>query len=162
MHIMKSLKRNLFLLKIWIAYIDYSVESNNKDLTFEVGEYVGVSKCKNNFEKRLLPSKHLLVFKASWRRLQDMSWRRFQYVFSVTILCLPRRLEDVLQRCHEDVLKTSWRHLARHLQDVLENEKLLRWWRLENMSWRLLEDMSWWCLQSDLESSKMFTGVICT
>ena len=30
-----------------------------------------------------------------------------QHVFSVTILRLPRRLEDVLRRCLEDVLKTS-------------------------------------------------------
>ena len=36
-----------------------------------------------------LPSKHLLVFKTSWRRLQ--------HVFSVTILCLPRRFEDVFK-----------------------------------------------------------------
>ena len=49
--------------------------------------------------------------------LQDMSWRRLQHVFSVTILRLPRRFEDVLKtswktkNCYaEDVLKTSWRH----------------------------------------------------
>ena len=58
------------------------------------------------------PSKHLLVFKTSWRRLQEMSWRRLQHVFSVTILRLSRRLEDVL--------KTPWRHLARRLEDVLK------------------------------------------
>ena len=46
-----------------------------------------------------------------------MSWRRLQHVFSVTILHLPRRLEDVLKpswktkNCYaEDVLKISWRH----------------------------------------------------
>ena len=33
----------------------------------------------------------------SSRRLQDMSSRRLQDVFSVTILRLPRRLEDVLE-----------------------------------------------------------------
>ena len=42
------------------------------------------------------------VFKTSWR-----------HVFSVTILRLPRRLEDILQ----DVFKTSSRRLARWLQD---------------------------------------------
>ena len=42
----------------------------------------------------IIPSKHLLVFKTSWRCLQDMSWRRLQHVFSVTIFRLPRRLED--------------------------------------------------------------------
>ena len=41
----------------------------------------------------IFPSKHLLVFK--------MSWRHLQRVFSVTIFRLPRRL------------KTSWRHLAK-------------------------------------------------
>ena len=59
------------------------------------------------------PSKHLLVFKTSSRRLEDMSWRRLQHVFSVTIFCFPRRL-----------------------QDVLESKKLLRWRHLQNMSWR--------------------------
>ena len=44
------------------------------------------------------PSKHLLVLKTSWRRLEDMSWRRLQHLFSVTILRLPRRLEDVLKK----------------------------------------------------------------
>ena len=60
-----------------------------------------------------LPSKHLLVFKTSWRRLQ--------LVFSVTIFHLPRPLqdvledkknyytEDVLKACLEDAFKTSWR-----------------------------------------------------
>ena len=67
------------------------------------------------------PSKRLLVLKTSSTRLQDMSWRRLQHVFSVTVLRLPRRLEDVLKKscktswktknCYaEDVLKTSWRH----------------------------------------------------
>ena len=49
----------------------------------------------------------------SSRRLQNMSWRRLQHVFSVTILRLPRRLEDVLKTCLEDVLKT-------YLEDVFK------------------------------------------
>ena len=51
------------------------------------------------------------------------SWRRLQNVLSVTIFRLPRRFEDVLQM---------------RLKDVLEDEKLLRWRRLEDvlkMSW---------------------------
>ena len=51
------------------------------------------------------------------------SWRRLQHVFSVTILCLARRLQsvledekllhwrrlqDVLNTCLEEVLKTLW------------------------------------------------------
>ena len=54
----------------------------------------------------------------SWRRLQDMCWRRLRNVFSVTIFRLPRRLEN-----------------------VLEDEKLLRWRRLEdkqNVYWKYL------------------------
>ena len=62
---------------------------------------------------RLQPN-NFLSFKTSWRRLANTSWRR---------------LEDISQ--------------ARCLQDVLENEKLLRWRRLEDISWRRLKDMSW-------------------
>ena len=69
-----------------------------------------------------ISSKHLLVFKTSWRRLQVMSWRRLQHIFSVTISHLSRRLEDVL--------KTFPRPLARRLEDVLEDEKLLCWRRV--------------------------------
>ena len=43
----------------------------------------------------------------SLRRLQDMSSRRLEDVFSVTIFRLPRRLQDVLR----EVLKTSSRRL---------------------------------------------------
>ena len=79
------------------------------------------------------PSKHLLVFKTSWRRLQ--------YVFSVTIFCLARHFEDVLSM--------SWIRL----EDVLEDEKLLLWWRLEDISWRRLEEV--------VEKNTMFTGDAC-
>ena len=100
----------------------------------------------------------------SWRRLQDMSWRHFQHVFSVTILRLPRRFEDVLKTSWRRLAKTSWRHLedvfktsrkssSRRLQDVLEDEKLLRWRRLEDISWRRFQDVS--------VANKIFTGDIC-
>ena len=59
----------------------------------------------------------------SSRRLQDMSLKDafktcLQDVFSVTIFRLPRRLQEVLR----DVFKT----FSKRLQDVLEDEKLLR------------------------------------
>ena len=77
-----------------------------------------------------------LVLKTSWRRLQDMSWKRLQHIFSVTTLRFPRRLEDVLQRRLEDilqdVLKTSWRRLGRRKIVTLRTS----WRRLEDMSWR--------------------------
>ena len=88
-----------------------------------------------------LHSKHLLVFKTSWRHLQDMSWRCLQHVFSVTILHLPRRLEDVLQRRFEDVLRNVLKMSSRRLEDALEDEKLLRWRRLEDVLKIYLEDV---------------------
>ena len=85
-----------------------------------------------------LPSKHFLVFKKSWRRLQGMSWRRLQQVFSVTILRLPRRLEDVLKTCLEDVLKTC-------LEDVLKTY-------LEDVLKTCLEDVLKTCLEDVLKT----------
>ena len=55
----------------------------------------------------MLFSKHLLVSKTSWRRLED--------VFSITIFRLPRRFQDVC------------------LEDVLEDEKLL----LQDKPWKM-------------------------
>ena len=103
-----------------------------------------VKKISWSFEKIWLsveihPSKHLFVLKTSWRCIQDMSWRHLHHVSSVTILRLPRRLEDILQRCLEDVLKTSWRRLGRLKIVTLKTS----WRRLEDMPWRRLEDMSW-------------------
>ena len=46
---------------------------------------------------RDIPVNNLFVSKTSLRRLQDMSSRRFEDVFSVTIFHLPRRLQDVLE-----------------------------------------------------------------
>ena len=55
--------------------------------------------------KYISPKNILFVSKMSSRdledmpskRLQDMSSRRFQHVFSITIFCLPRRLEDIIK-----------------------------------------------------------------
>ena len=104
-----------------------------------------------------LPSKHLLVFKTSWRRLQDMSRRRLQHVFSVTILRLPRRFQDLSQ----ELLR--WRHLQHVLKTCLEDVFLedMSWRRLEDISWRCLEDISWRRLQDVLDANKIFTGDIC-
>ena len=58
-----------------------------------------------------IPSKYFvslhIVFKTSWRYVFKTSWIH--------------------------VFKTSWRHLARRLEHVLEDEKMLRWRRLEDM-----------------------------
>ena len=45
----------------------------------------------------MLPCKHLLVSKTSWRQLQDMSWIRLQDVFTVAISRLPRRLKNLFR-----------------------------------------------------------------
>ena len=79
-----------------------------------------------------VPSKHLLVFKTSWRSLQDMSWRRLQHVFNVTTLRLPRRLEDALNPPCQDVLKTSWRRFQDLSQDVFKTS----WRHVLKTSWR--------------------------
>ena len=87
-----------------------------------------------------------------------MSWRRLEDVFSVTIFHLPRRLQDVFKSCLQDlfqrrlqdVFKTSsktssrricktssLRHLAimssRRPQDVLKDNKMLCWGRVQNV-----------------------------
>ena len=85
------------------------------------------------------------------------SWRRLQHVFSVTILRVPRRLEDVLQRRFEDVLKTSWRGLEDLLQDVLEDQKLLRWRRLQDVLKTSLEDVLKTYLEDFFKTSRRQT-----
>ena len=95
---------------------------------------------------QLPPSKHLLVFKTFWRRFQDMSWRRLQRVFSVTILHLPRRLEDVLKKFSRRIAKTAWRRFQDLSQDVLKTS-----WKTKNCyaedvfqtSWRHALKTSW-------------------
>ena len=89
------------------------------------------------------PSKDLLVFK--------MSWRCLQHIFSVTVFRLSKRFEDISQ----DILKTS-----RRLQGVLEEGKVLRWRRLQGISWRHLEDIlktTWRRLKDVFEANKMLT-----
>ena len=93
--------------------------------------------------KKKASSKYLLVFKTSSRCLQDMSWRRLQYVFSETIfrfqdvledekLLRWRRLEDVLKTSWRHVLKTSWRHVLK-----------MSWRHVLKTSWRHVLKTSW-------------------
>ena len=56
----------------------------------------------------------------SWGRLEYISWRRLQHVFSITIFGLPRSLQDIsktswkTKHCYpDDVFKTSWRHVSK-------------------------------------------------
>ena len=81
--------------------------------------------------KEHVPSKHLLVFKTSWRYLQQ--------VFCITIFCLPRCLEDLLEdenflrcrrlqdvflTCLEYVFKTSWRQTKCLLGIFVSNKSI--------------------------------------
>ena len=95
------------------------------------------------------PSKHLLVLKTSSRRLKDMSRRRLQYVFSVIILCLPRRLEDVLNKS----CKTSWKTKNCYAEDVLKTclEDVLKTC-LEDVLKACLEDVLKTCLEDVLKT----------
>ena len=93
-----------------------------------------------------LPSKHLLVLKISSTPLLDMSWRRLQNVFSVTILRLPRPFEDVLKASWRRLAKKFWRRLEDLLQDVFKTS-----WKTKNCyaedvlktSWRHVLKTSW-------------------
>ena len=101
----------------------------------------------------LLPSKQFLVFKTSWRRLQD--------VFSVTIFRLWRRLQDVfktswrrLGRRKIVTLKTSWRRLG----DVLEINKMFIGISLSNHS--LLTNLNQYLTNLYL-TNLYFTNLLC-
>ena len=90
---------------------------------------------------QLRPSKHLSVFKTTWSRLQDMSWRCLQHVFSVTILRLARRLEygRRFPDLSQDVLKTSWKTKNCYAKDVLKTS----WRDVLKTTWRHILKKSW-------------------
>ena len=88
-------------------------------------------------EKDIVP--YQLTFCWSPRRLEDDFKTYLEDAFNVTISCLPRRLEEILKTYSQDILNSSWINL----EDVLEDEKLLRWRRLQyvlEMSSRSLAD----------------------
>ena len=83
---------------------------------------------------QLLPSKHFLFSKTSWKRLED--------VFSVTIFCLPRRLQEFFKASSRQVCKTSSKDVIkmfsrvfarRLLQDVIRKTSCNY---VLKMSWR--------------------------
>ena len=84
-----------------------------------------------------------------------------QHVFSVTILRLPRRLEDVLQRRFEDVLKTScktsWRRLGRQNIVTLRHVLKTSWRHVLKTFWRhVLKTSS----RSHVEKQKVYWGYL--
>ena len=58
----------------------------------------------------------VLLTQQTFIGLQDMSSRRLQDVFSVTIFRLPRRFQEVLR----DVFKTSWKTRNYYVEEVLK------------------------------------------
>ena len=133
------------------------------------------TKLVSNWEQNMVYTHKRYPANICWssRRLPDMSWRRLQHVFSVTIFRLPWRLEDVLKTSCKDVLKTSrktsWRRLGKGKLVTLKTS----WRLLEDISWRpfdwrhILKTSwrhvlkSWRRLLDVLETSKMLTGDIC-
>ena len=87
------------------------------------------------------PSKHLLVLKTSSRHVLKTSSTRLQCNNFTSSKTSWRRLA-----------KTFWRYLARRLEDVLEDEKLLRWRRLEDVLKTCLEDVLKTCLEDVLKT----------
>ena len=125
--------------------------------------------CFTKFSTRVYWNRSLAATQQTFVGLQDISWRRLQRVFSVTIFRLPRRLQHVLKtswKRFEDIsqnvfktswkkkivtLKTSWRRFEDMSWSCLED---MSWRRLEDISWRRLEDISWGRLQDVLETNK--------
>ena len=81
-----------------------------------------------------IPSKYFAclhnVFKTSSRHVFKTSSR---HVFKTSSRHVFKTSSRRLQRNNFSSSKTSWRRLARCLQDVLEEVKLLRWRRVEDV-----------------------------
>ena len=102
-----------YFMKAWDSILYLS--ENDFDFDFSFNNFL----MNMNELLETHPRKHLLAFKTSWRRLQEMSWRRVQNVFSVTIFRHPRRLANTSWGRSEDILEDE-----RRLQDVLETNKM--------------------------------------
>ena len=109
--------------------------------TFFSGIYdliAGFLKVDFKYTLQVVPSKHLLVLKTSWRHLQ--------HVFSINIFGPPRRLEDIL--------KTSWKTKNCYAEDILK----MSWKQVLKMSWKYvlktcLEDVLKTCLENIFKTS---------
>ena len=121
-------------LKSWLAQL------TNGRLKIRTKSDVSILRCKTLVDFCQVPSKHLLLFNTSLIRLQRSNF------------CLSRGLQDVLKTFCKEVLKTSWKNLTRRLEDVLEDEKLLRWRHLEDVLKTCLEDVLKTCLEDVLKT----------
>ena len=106
----------------WQTHWRFSkLHNSNQDLQDQQNQLTLLCPCFISNLPELSPHLAILLHIAPQKTfvgLEGMSWRRFQHVFSVTIFRLP---------------KTSWRHLATHLEDVLEDKILLCWRHLEDV-----------------------------
>ena len=90
-----------------------------------------------------MPSKHFLFSKTSSRRLQD--------VFSVTIFCFTRRLQDFFKTYFQYAFKTFSRRLQAAFQDVLKTCFQDAFFKM--FSRRLQKDVLQLCLEDVFKTS---------
>ena len=79
----------------------------------------------SSFARHRKSQQTLLISKTSCRCLQDISWRRLDDAFSVTISCLPRSPQNIFMtssKCLggylQDVFNTSWKTRTCYAEDV--------------------------------------------
>ena len=126
-------------------YFGFTLESSDIDLW-----NIDLLDAHLNLLDMDIPSKHFVC-------LQDMSSRRLEEVVSVTIFCVPIRLQDVLKdvfmtpsRRPRDVFKTFSRRLGRRKIIMLKT----CWRRFQDMLYRLFQDMAWRGLHEILKTNK--------
>ena len=122
-----NLTKKIFILDYFMKAWDSILYLSENDFDFDFSFNNFLMNMNELLETH--PRKHLLAFKTSWRRLQEMSWRRVQNVFSVTIFRHPRRLANTSWGRSEDILEDE-----RRLQDVLETNKMFSGISLSNKS----------------------------
>ena len=125
------------------------LHNSNQDLQDQQNQLTLLYPCFISNFPELSPHLAILLHIAPQKTfvgLEGMSWRCFQHVFSVTIFRLPRRLQDVLKIFWRRLAKTSWRHLATHLEDVFKTSWKTKYCYAEDifkMSSRRLKAIAW-------------------
>ena len=80
------------------SYIDFNVESNDKDSEFEVDNYIRISKCKNIFPKDSTPNWSEEVF-AIKKNKNTVPWTLLK------ILTVKKLLEHFMKRDYKKQIK---------------------------------------------------------
>ena len=97
-----------------------SMKSWLKDNVIEI--YSTHNEGKSVIAERFIPSKHLLIFKTTWRRLQDMSWGRLS--------CNNFSSSRKSSRPFQGIFKTFWKIFSRPLQGFFKMS-----WKTRNQFW---------------------------